>query len=69
MFRPFPDSMSVGWMIRAGADFPHSVKAMLKSWRCTIIFINETDELSTRGQLTYKDEIGSNFGDLSAAQC
>ena len=60
IFRPFPDSASVGWMIRAGDDFPPSIKTLLESWRCALVFRKETGKLSTRGRLTYKDELGSN---------
>src|SRR5947209_2687351 len=55
LFRPFQDSTSVGWMIRVGDDFPPSVKTLLESWKCVLLFRNETDKLSTRGRLTYKD--------------
>jgi hypothetical protein len=61
IFRPFPNSKSVGWMIRAGHDFPPSVKTLLESWKCTLFVTEEMDKLSTRGRLTYKDELGSNI--------
>jgi hypothetical protein len=62
MFRPFPACTSIGWMIRAGNDFPPSVKTLLESWGCALHFTKEMNKLSTRGRLTYKDKLGSNCG-------
>jgi hypothetical protein len=62
MFRPFPTSTTIGWMIRAGKDFPPSVETLLESWRCELLFRKDMNKLSTRGRLTYEDEFGSKVG-------
>jgi len=67
MFRPFPTCVSIGWMIPAGNDFPPSVETLLESWGCALYFTKEMSKLSTRGRLTYKDELGSNFGNPTSS--
>ena len=59
LFAGLADSTSIGWIVRAGKDFPISAKKRLDGWKTTLLFKAETDKVSTRGYLRYKDELGS----------
>ncbi|KAJ5203882.1 uncharacterized protein N7498_004761 [Penicillium cinerascens] len=55
LFLPGSLSYSLSWMIHVGDDFPKSVEDELRDWNSTLIIQKESDSLSTRGLLEYKD--------------
>ncbi|KAL5365832.1 Ribokinase-like protein [Aspergillus floccosus] len=55
LFLPHALSSRVGWMLHIGSDFPESIQARLKSWNTTLRIEKESNRLSTRGLLVYKD--------------
>jgi sugar/nucleoside kinase (ribokinase family) len=59
LFRPPPASSSIGWLLRLGDDFPEDVRLQLESWGCSTVYKQEVDRPSTRGRLSYKDELGT----------
>jgi hypothetical protein len=60
LFRPGSQAKSIGWVVRAGSDFPDHVRRKLESWKCSFVLRQESCNRSTRGRLSYKDELGSN---------
>lgn len=56
LFQPKRKSLSIGWTIRAGKDFPNRIKSKLEAWNTTFQFIEDPDQPSTRGCLEYLDE-------------
>lgn len=59
LFLPPPGSRSLGWMVRAGQDFPESAEKNLNEWDTTLLWEKSPSQSSTRGFLRYED---STFG-------
>ncbi|KAL4784137.1 Ribokinase-like protein [Aspergillus varians] len=55
LFLPTPLSCSLGWMLHIGNDFPQPTQDLLEHWDATLIVNKESNKLSTRGLLEYKD--------------
>lgn len=56
LFQSLNTSLSIGWTIRMGEDFPMTIRSNLETWRTTLNIITEPDRSSTRGRLEYTDE-------------
>jgi hypothetical protein len=56
LFLPPPRSRSIGWLIRAGADFPTAVEEQLEKWQVNLRLQKVPGRRSTRGLLKYLDK-------------
>ena len=55
LFEPAPKSAAIGWLVRAGRDFPDAAKERLKLWSVSLEFRDEPEHDATRGRLVYQD--------------
>ena len=67
LFSPSTRSESIGWIIRAGHDFPLSARVKLEAWRANLLVLEEENSRSTRACLAYEDESGDSRSQQSMA--
>ncbi|KAG9239418.1 pfkB family kinase [Amylocarpus encephaloides] len=59
LYLPPPMSHRLGWLIRTGDDFPHTIREYFHSWNILLLETRNRGQLSTRGELIYQ---GTTFG-------
>lgn len=59
---PPQKSQLIGWLIRAGYDFPADIERLL-DWELCLIIQREVGDKTTRGELKYSDNtFGRKYG-------
>lgn len=49
LFSPSPLSLSIGWVVDKGSDFPAKLSSVVDSWHTGVIIREDHDRLTTRG--------------------
>lgn len=55
LFQQPSSASSIGWLIKAGPDFPRGSRDQLESWGSSLVFEERKDRQNTRGRLVYKE--------------
>jgi hypothetical protein len=59
LFRPYPLSEKVGWVVHRGYDFPETVENEINGWRTGLRMINTPERKTTRGWNGYIGDRGN----------